>query len=136
MSDSRSVFHVGATTGGDSTSREVQDCCESIEEFHNAVRNLVGAGTHLTETLTKALKDTTYQCVGDEFAATFREVYSCAQMARCADQMKEMGVLLLSLKEKLDDNRMEDLNKLSAQVQLLFLLIVLSCVCLIDGLYY
>ncbi|XP_041376904.1 uncharacterized protein LOC121389375 [Gigantopelta aegis] len=112
--DSRSVFHVSANTN-EATSQEVQDCCESIEEFHNAVRNLVGAGTHLTETLTKALKDSSYQCVGDEFAATFREVYSCTQMARWADQMKEMGTLLLNLKEKLDDNRMDDLNKLSAQ---------------------
>ncbi|PVD20706.1 hypothetical protein C0Q70_18865 [Pomacea canaliculata] len=97
-SEPRSVFHIGSSE--DTLNQDMRDCYQGIEEFRSAMRNLDGAGTHLTESLAQALRGTDYQKVGEQLAGGFREVYGSQQMQHSLEQLKDMESMLLSLETR------------------------------------
>ena len=109
----RSVFHID---NSDHLNKEVQECFESVEEFKNAVKNLDGAGTHLTECLTQALKVSPHQGIGEECGATFREVYASEQGAILSQQLQDMSATLLNMKAKMEEAATEDVTSEYSQV--------------------
>lgn len=115
-SETRSVFHID-NGSNDHLSKEVQECFESVEEFKNAVKNLDGAGTHLTESLTKALKETQHQSIAEDCGVAFREVYACDQTAFVSRQLQDMSSALYDLKAKMDDATADNMAAEYAQVK-------------------
>lgn len=112
-SEPRSVFHIGSSE--DTLNQDMRDCYQGIEEFRSAMRNLDGAGTHLTESLAQALRGTDYQKVGEQLAGGFREVYGSQQMQHSLEQLKDMESMLLSLETRCKAGQ-EDPKLVYAQV--------------------
>lgn len=111
LSEPRSVFHIGSE---ENLSQNMQDCCQGLEEFRSAMKNLDGAGTHLTESLTHVLRGTSYQRVGEQLAGGFREVYGSQQLVQCLEQLKDIESMLLAL-EMRNGAGQEELRTLCAQ---------------------
>ncbi|XP_048253762.1 uncharacterized protein LOC124113132 [Haliotis rufescens] len=124
-SETRSVFHID-NGSNDHLSKEVQECFESVEEFKNAVKNLDGAGTHLTESLTKALKETQHQSIAEDCGVAFREVYACDQTAFVSRQLQDMSSALYDLKAKMDDATADNMAAEYAQTLCKVLLVFLK----------
>ena len=117
--ESRSIFRVDGGGGGcdSELGQEMRDCYQGLEEFRSALRNLDGAGTLLTESLTRALRGTRYQRVGEQLAGSFREVYGSQGSLRFLEQLKEMEAMLLGAEfPREGGGQEEELRAVYAQV--------------------
>lgn len=110
--ESRSIFHIDSSQD---LNQEMQDCYQGIEEFRSAMKNLDGAGTHLTESLAQVLRGTNYQRLGEQLSGSFREVYGSQGSIRFLEQLKEMETMLLGV-EFPREGSPEELRMLYAQV--------------------
>ena len=119
--ESRSVFHINSNSD---LNQEMQDCYQGIEEFRSAMKNLDGAGTHLTESLAQMLRGTNYQRVGEQLSGSFREVYGSQGSIRFLEQLKEMEAMLLGAEFPREGSQ-EELRMVCAQVSGL-------CTCLLE----
>ena len=57
-SESHSIFHINNNFSEEGLGQEMRDCYQGIQEFRSAMKNLDGAGTHLTESLAQVSNST------------------------------------------------------------------------------
>ena len=112
--ESRSIFHI-SNSPADNLNQDIRDCYQGIEEFRSAMKNMDGAGTHLTESLAQVLRGTRYQSMGDQLAGGFREVYGSQGSQRFLEQLQDMETMLLG-SELPRDGGQEEMRMLYAQV--------------------
>lgn len=121
--ESHSVFHIGHTDLDVSVlTQEMRDCYQGIEEFRSAMRNMDGAGTHLTESLAQVLRGTAYQRVGEQLSTGFRDMYGSQCSQQFLNQLQDMESQLLKQQVPSDASQ-EDLKILCAQTSCHMLLL-------------